>query len=249
MLYGVEVRVFSWATFQKLMKPTDLPYTIKSFDARNPSYSSGVFTIPSFYSNHDKTHFPEILSRINCAKIIHIEICSGNGEWITDRAHKNPHIFYIAIEKKFMRVRKIWSKMNNKKLENLLIVCGMGEDFFNHYLEEEMIDEVFINFPDPWPKARHAKHRIIKDSFLTPIYSKLKKEGKITITTDSNDYSDEIIKVFAESKDFTNLYPEHGYTILNEEYGGSYFKRLWSDLGRVNKLMSFQKLSRNYENC
>ncbi|MCH9624350.1 MAG: tRNA (guanine-N(7)-)-methyltransferase [Chlamydiia bacterium] len=227
------------------MKPKDLPFTIRGFESRAPSYSDGVFTIPSFYDNHDKEKFPELKKRIDAAKTIHVEICSGNGEWIADRAQKNPQILYIAVEKKFMRVRKIWSKMKNNDLKNLLIVSGMGEDFFDHYLDKHCVDEVFINFPDPWPKKRHAKHRIIKKSFLMPIHSILKKEGRITITTDSPEYSEEIIEVFKTSSDFENIYPEAGYVILDETYGGSYFRRLWSEMGRVNKLMTFQKMDTN----
>jgi tRNA (guanine-N7-)-methyltransferase len=242
VLRGVEVRVFSWAQFQIIMKPKDLPFTIKSFDTRKPSFSEGVLTIPPFYKDHNKNLFPEFIEKLNHFKEIHLEICSGNGEWIAERAQKNPDILFLAVEKKFMRIRKIWSKMKNKGLENLIIVSGMGEDLLDHYLNKNSIDQIFINFPDPWPKARHAKHRIIKDSFLEPIFEILKESGKITLTTDSEDYSNEMIEVFERSPLFENLYPEDGYRILDEEYGGSYFRRLWSEMGRTNRLMTFRKL-------
>lgn len=223
------------------MKPKDLPFTIKNFDARAPSFHDGVLTIPSFYDSHNKEDFKEELEMLFSKKSLHVEICSGNGEWIIDRAQKNPDVFYVAIEKKFMRVRKIWSKMKNKGLDNLMIVSGMGEDFFTHYLLPHSIDEIFINFPDPWPKKRHAKHRIVKESFIPLVLGALKEDGQITITTDSDDYSKEIISVFGKSKDFENSFPMQGFEILNEEYGGSYFRRLWTGLGRVNKLMTFKK--------
>ncbi len=229
------------------MRPKDLPFTIHGFDTRSPSYKDGVLTIPSFYEEHSIEKFPTLKKRLEEAKILHVEICSGNGEWITDRAQKNPHIFYVAVEKKFMRVRKIWSKMKNRDLNNLLIVSGMGEDFFDHYLEKHSVDEIFINFPDPWPKKRHAKHRIIKDAFLPPISSILKPHGTITITTDSKEYSDEIIEVFGKSNAFNNLYKEEGFAILDEEYGGSYFRRLWEEEGRTNRLMSFENVEQ--EQC
>ncbi len=225
----------------KLMKPKDLPFTIKSFSTRGPSYIDGVLTIPYYFEAVKKALLPVLNQRINSAQRIHVEICSGNGEWIVDKAAKNPEILYVAVEKKFMRVRKIWSKMKNAGLENLLIVSGMGEDFFTYYLTDNSVEEIFINFPDPWPKARHAKHRIIKDSFLPPIHKILKQDGKITVTTDSVEYSTEILDVFGKSSDFENFYPEKGYAILDEEYGGSYFRRLWADLGRENRLMTFKR--------
>ena len=224
------------------MRPKDLAFTIHGFDSRAPSYIDGVLTVPSFFTGHDLNKFPELKKRLERAKTLHVEICSGNGEWIADRAQKNPDIFFVAVEKKFMRVRKIWSKMKNRDLKNLLIVSGMGEDFFDHYLEKHSVDQIFINFPDPWPKKRHAKHRIIKDSFLPPIASILKHGGTITVTTDSKEYSEEIIEVFERSPLFKNLYEQEGFAPLDEAYGGSYFRRLWEEDGRTNRLMSFENL-------
>jgi len=224
------------------MKPKDLPYTIKSFASSIPSYIDGVLSIPAYFHADKDELFPSINETLKEAKALHVEICSGNGEWITEKASNNPEIFYIAIEKKFMRVRKIWSKMKNMGIKNLLIVCGMGEDFFQYYLEKGSIDQIFINFPDPWPKTRHAKHRIIKSSFIKPLYDMLKNEGTVTITTDCADYSAEIIDLFKQDPHFENLYKEKGYIPLDEGYGGSYFKRLWKDLGRVNRLMTFKKI-------
>lgn len=224
------------------MKPKDLPFTIKSFSSREPSFIDNVLTIPPFYTNHQKENLSCLYEKFDSFKTKHIEICSGNGEWITERAKNNPLILYIAVEKKFVRVRKIWSKMKNHELNNLIIVSGMGEDFFHFYLENNSINEIFINFPDPWPKKRHAKHRIIKPSFILPIEEKLILGGKITITTDSDDYAFEILSVFKEAKGFENIHPDPGYSKLDETYGGSYFKRLWSDLGRNNKLISFKRV-------
>jgi tRNA G46 methylase TrmB len=70
----------------------------------------------------------------------------------------------------------------------------------------------------------------------------LKNEGTITITTDSAEYSAEIIDLFKEDPHFENLYKEQGYIPLDEDYGGSYFKRLWKELGRINRLMTFKKI-------
>ncbi|MCH9621500.1 MAG: tRNA (guanine-N(7)-)-methyltransferase [Chlamydiia bacterium] len=225
------------------MRPKDLEFTIKGFETRKPSFSDGVLTIPSYFEKHDRNLFPELNTKLERYQTIHVEICSGNGEWIAERAQKNPEILYFAVEKKFMRIRKIWSKMKNKGLENLIIVSGMGEDFLDHYLDRESIDEVFVNFPDPWPKKRHAKHRIIKESFLKPVYDVLKADGQITTTTDSKEYSEEMIEVFSASDLFNNLYP-NGFTPLDESYGGSYFKRLWSEMGRKNRLMTFKKVEK-----
>jgi tRNA (guanine-N7-)-methyltransferase len=225
------------------MRPKDLPFTIRSFSEREPSFLDGVLTIPPFYTDHNKSHFPEFTEKVNSFSEVHVEICSGNGEWIIEKAKKHPDILFIAVEKKFLRVRKIWSKMKNQMLSNLIICSGMGEDLFTHYVEDESVDKIYINFPDPWPKKRHAKHRIVKQEFLETTQTKLKKDCTINIATDSIDYSNEIIEVFSRQEAFENLHPKEGFTRLTEEYGGSYFERLWKDLGRTNRLHTFRKLA------
>lgn len=223
------------------MKPKDLPTTIKSFCTRKPSFDDGVLTIPSFYDKHNIEELEDFSKKLYSKKKLHIEFCSGNGEWIIERAMNNPDTMYVAVEKKFMRVRKIWAKMKNHSVDNILVCAGMGEDLLNHYIQKSSVDHFFINFPDPWPKKRHAKHRIVKKPFIDAMKAHLKHGGEITITTDSDEYSSEIIELFSQEKDFTNAYGTQGYTKLDETYGGSYFKRLWKDLGRINKLMNFKK--------
>ena len=79
-----------------------------------------------------------------------------------------------------------------------------------------------MNFPDPWPKERHAKHRLIQSSFQKELYRTVKKGGSVTLVTDSTPYLEQMEREMGEwapkKEDFTN-------------YGGSYFKRLWLSMG------------------
>ena len=58
-----------------------------------------------------------------------VEYCSGNGAWIANKAVENPTINWVAVEMKFGRVRKIWSKIKNLGLKNLIVVCGRSVGF------------------------------------------------------------------------------------------------------------------------
>ena len=71
----------------------------------------------------------------------------------------SPDFNWIAVERDFDRARKIWLKIFRMQLDNLFVVYGEGYVFSRQYLPGASVSEVYVNFPDPWPKRRHAKHR------------------------------------------------------------------------------------------
>lgn len=161
-----------------------------------------------------------------------LEYCSGNGAWITAKAKANPHLNWVAVEVKFSRVKKIWSAMQRLSLENLWIVCGEGLQFTRQFLGDSSIEEVYVNFPDPWPKRKHAIHRIIQSPFLKEMERILKNEGKMTLVTDDATYSSQMIDVAKEHQTFHSLVGESYYTTDYPDYGTSYFEELWRSKGK-----------------
>lgn len=172
---------------------------------------------------------------------IHLEYCSGNGEWIHQRALENPNILWIALEKQFKRVRKIWSKSQNSNLNNLWIVCAEALDFTENYLPEDLFDKVYIHFPDPWPKKKHAKFRLMQPSFVKQLARILKGGGEIQFLTDNSDYSLQSIKALLEEDVLSSKIASPFYHSKLDEYGTSYFCRLWQEKKRSFYFSKFQK--------
>ncbi len=159
----------------------------------------------------------------------HFEIGSGNGEWICEKALNEPNKLWVALEMRFDRVRKIWSKMKNHEINNLWILCGRAEDVFSFYLPRQVIDHISINFPDPWPKKRHAKNRLVQSSILSSFSSALKNEGEIDLLTDDYDYHCQMKLVFTETVFFEKKLEMESLPFEAESYGSSYFMRLWQE--------------------
>lgn len=155
------------------------------------------------------------------------------------KAEQYPDINWVAVEKRFKRVKKIWSKKENSALSNLLIVRGAAEIFTEHYVDDKVASKIFINFPDPWPKDRHAKHRLFQEPFVKEMARISKDEGTVTLVTDHADYSMWASKAMKGIWQPRTTTPE----ILNSMtgYGPSYFARLWQDLGREIRYMEFSK--------
>jgi len=170
---------------------------------------------------------------------VHIEFCSGNGLWIFEKALANPDSNWIAVEKRFDRVRKIWAKIKNHSLKNLIVVCGQAESFVDHYVRDDEIGDIYINFPDPWPKAKHAKNRIFKQPFLQRLSKVCKLGAKATFATDDERYSLEMIEQMHATKLWSSNFQDPYYVDHWDGYGSSYFDELFRSFGQKIRYMQF----------
>ncbi len=221
------------------MRPKDLkfPYT---WEERKPAFYKGVFIVPQHYEDH---HLWSDDQKIFSSDVpFHLEYCSGNGDWILEKAASHPNIQWVAVEKKFERVQKIWSKMSNRNITNLLIVCGEGLTFTRYYLPKESLAQIFVNFPDPWPKDRHAKHRIIQKPFIDELTRVVVKGGTATYATDDRTYSSQMIEEMKPHTNWKSRFSEPYYTQSWENYGSSWFESLWKEKGRNIFYMQFEKV-------
>ena len=98
---------------------------------------------------------------------IHLEIGMGKGNFILDKAKKNPDINFIGLEKYDSIVCRALEKAEVQQPSNLKIMCVDALELADIFDKE--IDVIYLNFSDPWPKKRHAKRRLTSHVFL-PIY-------------------------------------------------------------------------------
>ncbi len=213
------------------MKPQNLLYPFKS-GVYHPTVSQGVLFIPKRIPDHFLHDFRSLFPTY---QPVHVEFCSGNGEWVVAKALEHPEIFWIAIEMKFDRVQKIWSKAQNQGVKNLLIIHGEASLAVRYYMPESLADHFFVNFPDPWPKFCHAKYRLINQEFLRLLSRLGKKNAFLTFVSDDEEYiqraSDEVSK--------SPFWGGVSVDPFDEVYGKSYFYRLWkSQDKRIQKLQA-----------
>ncbi len=209
------------------MKTEDFHYPF-TWAERRPYLNRQLFYVPDYYAKHGEFSLPLWGEIFGNSHPVHIEYCSGNGEWILDRAAENPEINWVAVEQKFDRVRKIFKKKVSRELGNLLVVAGEALTFSREYLSRATLDTIYVNFPDPCPKDRHAKHRIIQSPFLEEMSRIMKGGGEMLLVTDDFPYHEQMRKVVGGFPEWT----QKGAPASLDEYGSSYFDRLWRSLGR-----------------
>ena len=131
-----------------------------------------------------------------------LEIGFGFGDFIFEKAKKNPDTFFFGSEPHLNGVVNLLAKLEQEPLSNLKIsttdVRILLEKFPNKFF-----DQIFILFPDPWPKLKHFKRRLINAEFLDKVLSpKMKSSSELTIATDHDSYKTWILSEISESKNF-----------------------------------------------
>lgn len=114
---------------------------------------------------------------------VHLEIGSGKGQFITKLAKDYPDDLFIAVEMDRNVTYRIAEKKLEQKLDNLMILLTEA-NHLDLWLKPQQIDTIYLNFSDPWPKARHHKRRLTFPTMLEKYTYLLKKEGMLQFRTD-----------------------------------------------------------------
>ncbi len=120
---------------------------------------------------------------------LYIEIGMGKGQFITTLARNNPDINYIGIERYSSVCLRAVQKVADEDIPNLRFICFDAAEITDIFDKNE-IDQIYLNFSDPWPKDRHAKRRLTSSTFLDRYDAILVPDGHIEFKTDNRDLFD-----------------------------------------------------------
>jgi tRNA (guanine-N7-)-methyltransferase len=137
------------------------------------------------------------------SKEIVLEIGFGMGEATALIGRDFPETGYFAVEMHKPGIGKLMSRIAELELRNIRIIEGDAHPILQTMIPDGSMDGVHLFFPDPWPKKRHNKRRIINPQFLALIYPQIKKGGYFHIATDWLPYAEYIAEVFSASPLFS----------------------------------------------
>ena len=132
-----------------------------------------------------------------------MEIGYGMGEATWQIAKANPDINYLGVEVHMPGAGKLMAKLAENEVTNVRLIERDVFEVFHYILNDASLDGVHLFFPDPWPKKRHFKRRIIQERFLSEVAEKLKPGGYLHIATDWVPYAEWITEVFSKTNLFT----------------------------------------------
>lgn len=117
-----------------------------------------------------------------------LEIGSGHGHFLNAYAAKHPDRFCLGIDIVPERIRRATKKRDRARLGNLAFVRAEAEEMLLELPSSVLVGDTFVLFPDPWPKRRHVKNRLIKPEFLSLLAQRTRPGGGLYLRTDHQPY-------------------------------------------------------------
>jgi tRNA (guanine-N7-)-methyltransferase len=151
---------------------------------------------------------PSILEPLNVATVfgnvhpVEVELGSGDGTFIAKWASQNPGRNFLAVERLLGRLRKIDRKSRRLSLENLRAIRIEAGYFIEYLMPPRSIAALHIYFPDPWPKRRHWRRRLVNPRFAELAARALITDGAVYLRTDDRAYFAQMQSVFSGNANF-----------------------------------------------
>ena len=134
-----------------------------------------------------------------------LEIGFGMGHALLDWAEQNPHWNLVGIEVYQPGIGSLLLGMKQRGLTNVRVVAEAAQTALARFFQPASLGEVRIFFPDPWPKKRHHKRRLVQPEFAALLASRLRAGGQLLLATDWQDYADSMLEVLDAQPMLTNV--------------------------------------------
>ncbi|MBQ9730798.1 MAG: tRNA (guanosine(46)-N7)-methyltransferase TrmB [Bacilli bacterium] len=156
-------------------------------------------------------------------KPIHIEIGTGKGDFIVEMAKKNPNVNFIGIEMQTSVIALAVQKAEKEGLENIKFLV-MDARLLTEKFTGIRFDRIYLNFSDPWPKARHEKRRLTSPKFLLTYKTFLTGDGEIWFKTDNKGLYEYSYVTFGENR-WSIIENDKDYQLSEEDAMSEYEKK------------------------
>jgi tRNA (guanine-N7-)-methyltransferase len=159
-----------------------------------------------------------------------LEIGFGNGDTLVGLAAQSPARDFIGVEVHPPGVGHCLLEVESRGLANVRVIAHDAVEVLAHQLAPASLDEVLLYFPDPWPKKRHHKRRIVQPAFAALVADRLKPGGRLKLATDWEPYAAWMLEVLDAAPGLENAAPGGG-CVDRPERGATRFERRGRRLG------------------
>ena len=179
---------------------------------------------------------------IHINKKLFFEIGFGAGDIIYKQAKLNPDNIYIGIEYYRKGIAQLIEKIEKTNLNNLKILHGDARRILED-IPDQIFDEIWIFFPDPWPKKRHSKRRFLQLEIIKMLHKKIKNGGKLLISSDDKNYIAWTLSLIFIGKYFSWLAESPSdWTLPSNNYFGSKYEKKGLKSDREPYFLKFLKI-------
>ena len=171
--------------------------------------SSAAFVVEDHFFLDVKEN-PDWQSQFGNSHPLKLEIGFGMGDFLISMAKREPNTNFIGIDFSQEGIQKLLQRIRSSQLKNIRVVFGDVREKLPHLFQSEELNSVYINLPDPWPKKRHFKRRLIKPQLVSMIVQKLAPKGRVHLATDSESYAMEILDYINAESSLQNVNEQAG---------------------------------------
>jgi tRNA (guanine-N7-)-methyltransferase len=140
-----------------------------------------------------------------------MEIGFGNGDYLLSRAQAEPEKNFFGVEVHRPGVGRVLNHAEQLDLENLRVACHDAVEVLTHGIADGALAELVIYFPDPWPKKRHHKRRLVQPEFVKLAAQRLVTGGRLLLATDWAEYAEQMRVALNAEPLLRNLSKDGGY--------------------------------------
>lgn len=173
---------------------------LKAMNELWPQYGLNLSDSVLNYSQHFKVH-DKNLSHLP----VFLEIGFGSGQSLFELAKLTPERNYIGVETHKPGIGSLLLNLSREPLNNLKVFYADANDVLMTCIADHSLTGIQIFFPDPWPKRKHHKRRLIQDDFVALLATKLKVDGIIHLATDWEHYAHHMMQVLSNSAMLQNI--------------------------------------------
>ncbi len=172
---------------------------------------------------------------------VEMEIGFGDGEMLCDLAQRYPDTNYLGIDVYRPGIGSLLLKLKRQRITNVRAICADAALVVEQRIPVSSLAAVYLLFPDPWPKKRHHKRRLLQQVFLDQLRERLRLGGRLHIATDWQAYAEQILMHAAQVPGLTRIVADGSEGLRAEERPRTRFERRGQRLGHPVWELLFQR--------
>lgn len=172
---------------------------------------------------------------------VHLEIGFGNGDALATMAASHPENNYLGIEVHRPGVGGLLRRCAAEQLENVRVMSADAKEVLEHQIAPGSLAAAYIFFPDPWPKKRHRKRRLVQPEFIALLRERMAIGGILRLATDWEDYAQQMLIVLSSDSGLENLAGAGQYAARPSERPMTRFEKRGARLGHGAWDLAFRR--------
>lgn len=173
-----------------------------------------------------------------------VELGFGRGEFLLGLASARPDTAFVGVERSFKRCLKLARRLARSELRNVRLVEGLAQQLVQEALPDAGVACFWINFPDPWPKKRHARRRLIQPDFAALLARRLAPRGGLRVATDDVAYTAWIDAVLRALPELENAHAPEPFVRQEPDRTPTAYELEWRARGRPLHFFHYRRCDR-----